>query len=122
MRVSLQEGGVVVQRACGRLAEGGASLTKPGQGRSAPEVEMLKVLQNLPGGPMVKNPPDNAGDTGSVPGPGRSHVLRGNEVHTLQQRSQRNEQPRTTPGEEPPLAAAREGPWAAVKTQHSQNK
>ena len=25
---------------------------------------------------MVKNPPANAGDTGSSPGPGRSHMLR----------------------------------------------
>ena len=27
---------------------------------------------------MVKNPPDNAGDTGSIPGPGRSHMPRSN--------------------------------------------
>ena len=26
----------------------------------------------FPGGPVVKNPPANAGDTGSIPGPGRS--------------------------------------------------
>ena len=25
-------------------------------------------------GPVVKNPPANAGDTGSIPGPGRSHI------------------------------------------------
>ena len=31
-----------------------------------------------PGGPAVKNLPDNAGDTGSIPGPGRSHMPRGN--------------------------------------------
>ena len=29
--------------------------------------------QNFPGGAVVKNPPANAGDTGSSPGPGRSH-------------------------------------------------
>ena len=28
----------------------------------------------FPGGAVVKNPPANAGDTGSSPGPGRSHV------------------------------------------------
>ena len=28
--------------------------------------------ENVPGGPVVKNPPANAGDTGSIPGPGRS--------------------------------------------------
>ena len=26
------------------------------------------------GGPVVKNPPANAGDMGSIPGPGRFHV------------------------------------------------
>ena len=31
---------------------------------------------------MVKNPPANAGDTGSIPGPGRFHTPGGNEVHT----------------------------------------
>ena len=32
----------------------------------------------LPGGAVVKNPPANAGDTGSSPGPGRSHMPRSN--------------------------------------------
>ena len=27
------------------------------------------------GGTVVNNPPDNVGDTGSVPGPGRAHML-----------------------------------------------
>ena len=30
------------------------------------------------GGAVVKNPPDNAGDVGSSPGPGRSHMPWGN--------------------------------------------
>ena len=30
------------------------------------------------GGTVVKNPPANAGDTGSIPGPGRSHMPRSN--------------------------------------------
>ena len=30
--------------------------------------------RGFPGGAVVKNPPDNAGDTGSSPGPGRSHM------------------------------------------------
>ena len=29
----------------------------------------------LPLGPVVKNPPASAGGMGSIPGPGRSHVL-----------------------------------------------
>ena len=32
----------------------------------------------FPGGAVVKNPPANAGDTGSIPGPGRSHMPRSN--------------------------------------------
>ena len=32
----------------------------------------------FPGGPVVKNPPANAGDMGSIPGSGRSHVMQGN--------------------------------------------
>ena len=29
---------------------------------------------DFPGGTVVKNPPATAGDTGSSPGPGRSHM------------------------------------------------
>ena len=29
-----------------------------------------KSLKDFPGGPVVKNPPCNAGDVGSIPGPG----------------------------------------------------
>ena len=37
-----------------------------------------KQKQGFPGGAVVKNPPANAGDTGSSPGPGRSHMLQSN--------------------------------------------
>ena len=37
-----------------------------------------KHLGDFPGGAVVKNPPANAGDTGSSPGLERSHMLRGN--------------------------------------------
>ena len=37
-----------------------------------------RVKRDFPGGAVVKNPPANAGDTGSIPGPGRSHMLRSN--------------------------------------------
>ena len=33
---------------------------------------------DFPGGPVVKNPPSNAGDMGSIPGPGRFHMPWGN--------------------------------------------
>ena len=32
----------------------------------------------FPGGAVVESPPANAGDTGWMPGPGRSHMLRSN--------------------------------------------
>ena len=34
------------------------------------------VVLGFPGGTVVKNPPTNAGDTGSSPGLGRSHMPR----------------------------------------------
>ena len=33
------------------------------------------LVGGFPGGAVVENPPANAGDTGSSPGPGRSHML-----------------------------------------------
>ena len=35
---------------------------------------LKKHLLGFPDGAMVKNPPANAGDMGSSPGPGRSHM------------------------------------------------
>ena len=32
------------------------------------------LIRDFPGGTVVKNPPANAGDMGSSPGPGRSHM------------------------------------------------
>ena len=37
-----------------------------------------KEAWDFPGGTVVKNPPANAGDTGSRPGPGRSHMPQSN--------------------------------------------
>ena len=34
------------------------------------------------GGPVVKNLPANVGDVDLIPGPGRFHMLWGNEAHT----------------------------------------
>ena len=34
--------------------------------------------QDFPDGTVVKNAPTNARDTGSIPGPGRSHMPRSN--------------------------------------------
>nr|XP_058937601.1 chromatin modification-related protein MEAF6 isoform X5 [Kogia breviceps] len=38
----------------------------------------LNEHRDFPGGSVVKNLPANAGDTGSIPGRGRSHMLRSN--------------------------------------------
>jgi len=36
---------------------------------------------DFPGGPVVKNPPANAGDTGLIPGRGRLHMPGSNYAH-----------------------------------------
>ena len=36
------------------------------------------AFMGFPGGAVVKNPPANAGDTGSSPGLGRSHMPQSN--------------------------------------------
>ena len=68
------EGGFPSQRR-GELGE--AELTKAG---CIPEtLRKPKIaFRNFPGGAVVKNLPANAGDTGSSPGPGRSHMPRSN--------------------------------------------
>ena len=57
---------------------------------------------------MLKNPPAKAGDTGSIPGPGRSHMPRSNEAHAPQPLS--------------PCVGVHEAqllsPWAAMKPLH----
>ena len=35
-------------------------------------------VPDFPGCPVVKSPPANAGDVGSIPGPGSFHTLRDN--------------------------------------------
>ena len=39
------------------------------------EKKKKKRKKGIPGGPVVKNLPANAGDTGSIPGLGRFHML-----------------------------------------------
>ena len=41
-----------------------------------PGIMLRAYTQVFPGGAVVKNPPANAGDAGSSPGPGRSHMPR----------------------------------------------
>ena len=42
------------------------------------------ILGGFPGSSVVKNPPANTGDTGSIPGLGRSHMLWSNKTHVPQ--------------------------------------
>ena len=37
-----------------------------------------KFTEGFPGGAVVKNLPADAGDTGSIPGPGKSHMPQSN--------------------------------------------
>ena len=49
-----------------------------GKAKSGPGLGGIKntyVIRDFPGGAVVKNLPANARDTGSSPGPGRSHML-----------------------------------------------
>ena len=48
------------------------------------KTETKTLVLGFPGGAVVKNLPANAGDVGSSPGPGRSHMLRSNEAHAPQ--------------------------------------
>ena len=89
-------------------------------------------FQGFPGGAVVENPPANAGDTGSSPGLGRSHVTAEQlgpwatiaepahlEPVLHNKRGRDNERPAHRDEEWPPLAATRESPRTETKTQHS---
>ena len=77
---------------------------------------------------MVGSLPANAGDTGSSPGLGRSHMLRSGwacepqlpSLHVCSAaRGRDGERPAHRDEEWPPLAAIRESPRTEAKTQHS---
>ena len=80
---------------------------------------------------MVENLPANAGDTGSSPGLGRSHMPRSNWAREPQLLSLRvwslcsatgeaaTVRPAHRDEEWPPLATTRESPRTETKTQHS---
>ncbi|KAJ8787544.1 hypothetical protein J1605_022859 [Eschrichtius robustus] len=70
------------------------------------ETRPQRLRAGFPGGAVVKNLPANAGDAGSSPGPGRSHMPRSNSARVPQllkptrlepvlcnKRSHRNEKP-----------------------------
>ena len=86
-----------------------------------------KINWDFLGDPAVKNLPANAGDAGSIPGPGRFHMPQGNKAHApqilrltcLKSMLCNKRSPGTTTGEQPLLAPTRESPRTAMKTQHS---
>ena len=51
-------------------------VTDSGLGRPWPGSRLRVKEEGFPGGAGVKNLPANVGDTGSSPGPGRSHMPR----------------------------------------------
>jgi len=81
---------------------------------------------------VVKNPPASAGDTGSIPGPGRSHMPRSNQARVPQLLSQHTLEPMlrskrrhpneesTHPTREGPCSPQLEKAHAATMTQCSQ--
>ena len=44
----------------------------------------IKIVLNFPGGAVDKNLPAHAGDTDSIPGPGRVHMLQSNQAQVPQ--------------------------------------
>ena len=52
--------------------------TKGGRHLQHQSTVCQETVSGFPGGAVVKNPPANAGDMGSSPGPGRSHIPRSN--------------------------------------------
>ena len=54
------------------------------QGLVGTEAANKSHFSGFPGGAVVENPPANAGDTGSSPGLGRSHMPRGNKAREPQ--------------------------------------
>ena len=95
-----------------------------------------KETQDFPGGPVVKNLPCNAGDTGSIPGQGTKipHALGKLSQHAAitetaclepmlwNKRSHHNETPTHCKKEWLPLITTRESLRPATKTQCSQKK
>ena len=94
-------------------------------------VNQKSKLKDLANGPVVKNPPANAGETGSAPSLEDSTCCRTykptcHNSWAWELYSQCSAEatamisPCTVTSEQPPLATTRESPCVAMKTQHSQ--
>ena len=62
----------------GTLATKEASKNKETKNQCSIITSFKTHIGGLPGGAVVKNPPNNAGNTSSSPGPERSHMPRSN--------------------------------------------
>ena len=94
-----------------------------------PAVPLRSCVSSFPGGSVDRNLPDNEGDMGSLPGPGRSHMPQSNEAHATatepvclkpvlhDKRSCCNDKAMPCSEEQPPLTPTRESQRTAVKTQ-----
>ena len=78
----------------------------------SPKATLKSYTEGFPGGAVVENLPANAGDTGSSPGLGGSHVPRSNEAREPQLLSLRVWSLCSAPRE----AAIVRGPRTAMKT------
>ena len=67
-----------VKKEVGRLRSERQNLTLFPKHRSRNQHRRSGPGGGSPSGSMVKNPPANAGDVGSIPGSGRSHMLQSN--------------------------------------------
>ena len=97
-----------------------------------PPAILKRTVLGFPGGAVVESLPADAGDTGSSPGLGGSHMPRSNWACEPQLLSLRvwslcsatrgrdSERPAHCDEEWSPLAATRESPCSETKTQHSQ--
>ena len=94
-------------------------------------VNQKSKLKDLAHGPVVKNPPANAGETGSTPSLEvsthcRTYKPTCHNSWAWELYSQCSAEatamisPCTVTSEQPPLATTRESPCVAMKTQHSQ--
>ena len=65
-----------VRRGKGRGTRGKTAGVPGGEKEYTRHLKAKQESAGFPGGTVVKNPPANAGDMGSSPGPGRSHMPR----------------------------------------------
>lgn len=98
------------------------------------KMQLKNVLQDFAGGPVVRNPPANARNMGSIPGLGRFHMMWDKEACEEQlsipctlepllcKRNHCNKKPtcHNQWHKQPSLAESRESPCAATKIQHRQ--